>query len=82
MAGYVPGAKKLSERRSLSRVSLPVLTEFMPTVAVAADWSGSSAVMIWASNVSNRPRTLLTIMWRATKPMCEWTGSRSQVPAT
>ena len=39
MAGYVPaGAKKLPERRSLSRVSLPVLTEFMSTVAVAADW--------------------------------------------
>ena len=81
MTGYLAAAKKLPERKSSSRVWLPVVTEFMSTVTMAGDRSGSSAVTIWASNLSKCPRTLLTIMCLATKPMCEWTGSMSQVPA-
>jgi hypothetical protein len=50
-------------------------------VADAEDSSGSGAVTIWASNLVKRPRTLLTMRWRATNPIVECTGSRSHVPA-
>jgi hypothetical protein len=43
ITGCVAAAKKLSERRSSSRVCLPVMTEFTSTVAVAQDRGGSSA---------------------------------------
>ena len=32
------------------------------------------------SNSLNEPRTLVTIAWRATKPIRVWVGSRVQVP--
>ena len=79
--GWVSTSKKLVERRSLSRISFPVLTEDRSMVALAVESSGLGAVTIWASNEVNWPRTLLTIRCRAMKPMVEWTGSRSQVPA-
>ena len=81
MAGWVAASKKFSDRRSLSRISLPVSTEDRSTVAAAEESSGFGAVTMCPSNEVKRPRTLLTMRWRATKPMVEWTGSRSHVPA-
>src|SRR6266542_3221817 len=60
MVGWLATSKKFSERRSLSRISLPVSTDARSMVAVADDSSGISAVTISASNLLKCPRTLLT----------------------
>src|ERR1700744_763684 len=64
IVGCVAASKKFSDRRSLSRVSLPVSTDDRSMVAVAEDSRGFGAVMIWASNLVKRPWTLLTMRWR------------------
>ena len=74
--------KKSSLRMWLSLVSLPVFTELRSTSAVTVEASGSGAVVMVPSNLSKRPRTLLTIMCLTTKDTSEWTGSMLQVPVT
>jgi hypothetical protein len=75
-------SKKSALRMWLSRLGSPVFTELSSTVAVTLDCSGSGAVMMVPSNLSKRPRTLLTIMCLTTKDTSECTGSIVHVPAT
>ena len=42
---------------------------------------GLSATVMVPWNDANRPRTLLTMRWRAEKLTDEWDGSSSQIPA-
>ena len=71
IAGCFSTSKKSALRMWLSLVSFPVFTELRSTLAVTVDCTGSAAVSIVPSNVSNRPRTLLTIMCRTTKDTSE-----------
>ena len=50
--------------------------------AVTEESSGRSPVTMSPENSVNRPRTLLTIMWRTEKPTSECTGSMLHLPAT
>jgi hypothetical protein len=75
-------SKKSALRMWLSRLGSPVFTELRSTVAVTLDCSGSGAVTMVPSNLSKRPRTLLTIMCLTTKDTSECTGSIVHVPAT
>ena len=75
-------SKKSALLMWLSRLGSPVFTELRSTVAVTLDCSGSGAVTMVPSNLSKRPRTLLTIMCLTTKDTSECTGSMVHVPAT
>src|SRR5580704_4406478 len=82
MVGKVSTSKKSADLMCASRCSWPVSIEDRSISAVTVESSGFSPVTISPEKVRNRPRTLLTIMWRAAKPTSEWTGSMDQVPAT
>ena len=71
IVGWFSTSKKSALRMCASRCSCPVLIEVRSTVAVTDDLSGSSAVTIVPSNLSKRPRTLLTIMCRTTNETSE-----------
>ena len=62
MCGCFSTSKKSAERMCASRCSWPVLIEERSTVALTVEDSGSAPVTMVPSNVSKRPRTLLTIM--------------------
>jgi hypothetical protein len=71
ISGWLAVSRNRSERMSSSRVSLPVSTEAVSMEAVAVESRGFGAVTICTSNLLKRPRTLLTMRWRALNPMCE-----------
>ena len=71
IVGCFSTSKKSALRMCASRCSWPVLIEERSTDAVTDDASGSSAVTIVPSNVSKRPRTLLTIMCLTTNETSE-----------
>jgi len=71
ISGWLAVSRKRSERRSSSRISLPVSTEAVSIEAVTVESTGLSAVTICTSNLVKRPRTLLTMRWRAANPMWE-----------
>src|SRR4029078_3110081 len=80
MVGYFSRSKKSADLRWPSRVSSPVLMDATSALASTFDFKGSSAMVSVPLNLLKRPRTLLAIRWRATKPTDEWTGSMFHVP--
>jgi hypothetical protein len=78
--GERPVSKKSAERRWLSRIPLPVLTDESATAAVAQHRAGSRPVTILPLTWLNVPRTLL-IGCRAAKATMVCAGSIVQVPA-
>src|SRR6266568_772931 len=80
IVGECPVSKKSPERRWLSRISLPVLTDESATAAVAEQRAGSGPVTILPLTWLNVPRTLL-IRCRAAKATTVCAGSIVQVPA-
>jgi hypothetical protein len=73
-------SKKSAERRWLSRISLPVLTDESATAAVAEQRAGSRPVTILPFTWLNVPRTRL-IRCRAAKATTVCAGSIVQMPA-
>ncbi len=71
MYGCFSTSKKSAQRMCASRCSWPVLIEERSTVAVTVEASGSAPVTMVPSNVSKRPRTLLTIMCRTVNETSE-----------
>lgn len=78
MSGNVGASRKSLVRRCWSRCSTPVsmLSALITTWPEERDGSAPSR---WAvpSNWWNAPRTLVTMAWRATKPIRVWVGSRT-----
>ncbi len=83
MVGCSSIARKSLLRRCSSRWALRVsmLLAWIVTVAVERDGSLPSRTAV-PSNSLKAPRTLVTIAWRATKPMRLWPGSRVYGPVS
>ena len=71
IVGYFSTSKKSALRMCASRCSWPVLIEERSTEAVTDEAKGSSPVTMVPSNLSKRPRTLLTIMCRTVNETSE-----------
>src|SRR3954466_15145072 len=82
MVGEPPPSrsKKSALRRCASRPASPVSTDARLTVASTCDWSGSGVISSEPEKSVKRPRTLVIMRCRATKPTVEWDGSTFQVP--
>ena len=68
-------SKKSGLVRWPSRSAEPVLTDAVLIVAVAVEASTVSPIVRVPSTSVKRPRTLVTMAWRATKPTSLWEAS-------
>ena len=77
MVGYFSISRKSPERRWVSRSATPVSMDAVCIVASAVEDARSAPTVIEPVNSANWPRTLVTIRWRATKPIRVCAGSRT-----
>ena len=75
MVGWFSASRKSFVRRWSSRIDWLVWMLAALTSASKVESSGFSATVKVPENSVKRPRTLVPIRWRATKPTSAWAGS-------
>src|SRR6266571_3775777 len=80
MVGYFFTAKKLAERRWVSRNLLCVSILAASTSASTQELAGfCSSIWRWPRSLLKCPRVVVTDMTRIANDICEWVGSISQI---